>query len=119
MIREQGKKNPGSMKTREWWVSGIKGERGRTNIVGGANPGQPPNPHGWIRRPSSTSSFFFNIQLMNVSTMNMKSYLTLAIAKTLSCAWLGQDTHVPDARTSLSKYLAVDSWQVVKLSSNL
>ncbi|KAJ6872876.1 hypothetical protein NC651_031877 [Populus alba x Populus x berolinensis] len=34
-------------------------------------------------------------------------------------AWLGQDTPVPDARTSLSKYLAVDSSQVVKLSSNL
>ena len=116
MVREQGKKNPGSMKTREWWVSGIKGERGRTNIVGGANPGQPPNPHGWIRRPSSTSSFFFNIQLMNVSTMNMKSYLTLAIAKTLSCAWLGQDTHVPNASISLSVFLTIVLRTVVEMS---
>ncbi|KAJ7007708.1 hypothetical protein NC653_006670 [Populus alba x Populus x berolinensis] len=87
MIREQGKKNPGSMKTREWWVSGIKGERGRTNIVGGANPGQPTNPHGWIWRPSSSSTD----ECEHHEVMNVKSYLTLAIAKTLTCAWLGQD----------------------------
>jgi len=31
---------------------GSERERGRTNIVGGANPRQPTSPHGWIRRPS-------------------------------------------------------------------
>ncbi|KAJ6972375.1 hypothetical protein NC653_032835 [Populus alba x Populus x berolinensis] len=59
MIRGQGKKNPGVLLILESGRPvGSGRERGRTNIVGGANPGQPTSPHGWIRRPSFKLEFF-------------------------------------------------------------
>ncbi|KAJ6940404.1 hypothetical protein NC651_006520 [Populus alba x Populus x berolinensis] len=84
------------MKTREWWVSGIEGERGSTNIVGGANPGQPTNPHGWIRRPSSSSTDECEHHEHEIlpNTCNCQDS-NLCLART-------RHTHVPNASISLS-----------------
>jgi len=72
----------------------------------------------WDQRGKTEDKYrrWCELQLMNASTMNMKSYLTLAIAKTLTCAWPGQDTHVPNASVSLSVYLTIVLRTVVEMS---